>query len=419
MSTPPYKFINMKNALAIVIVLCTSLCLNAQSHPTCDGLRYVTKAFENVISTKGVKYGENTTIDGNFQELFMDIYEPGGDTAEKRPVVILAFGGSFIGGMREDMEELCILYAQRGFVAATIDYRLYDGPLFPIPSAETFQDVVAKSVSDMKAAIRFMREDAATNNLFRVEPEFIFVGGISAGSIAACHTAVLDTSDVFTPELQEILDSNGGIEGNSSDNFEYSTEVQAYINFSGALNDASWIDENDPPFFSVHDDGDGTVPYGAGFATIFGIEIIDVEGSQVMSQQADAVGVPNLLKTIENSDGHVSYMFAESDREIYIRKSAIYLHNIMCEDQVASDKNLLAQEFNIYPNPSNGSFQIAFKEEIENGTLSITDLSGQVIRTQNLKNVQALQLNLEVPQGAYFLSIQTDEGVSTQRLIVH
>ena len=409
----------MKNALTLVIVLCTSLSLIAQSHPTCDGLRYVTKVFESVDSTEAVMYVENITINGASQELFMDIYEPAGDIAEKRPVIILAFGGSYIGGEREDMRDLCVLYAQRGFVAVTIDYRLYDGPLFPIPSGETFQDVVAKSVSDMKAAIRFLREDAATNNQFRIESDFVFVGGISAGSITASHTAVLDDTDIFTTTLQDILDSNGGIEGNSSDNFEYSTEVQAYVNFSGGLNDASWIDENDPPFFSVHDDNDGVVPYGNGFATIFGIEIIEMQGSKVMSDQANAVGVPNILKTIEDSDGHVSYLFSEADIETYTNKSAIFLHNLMCENQVASNNNLTSQDFNIYPNPSNGSFQIAFANEINNGTLQMTDMTGQVLITQQLQNVQLWQINMNLPQGAYSLSIQTNDGIATQRLIIH
>ncbi len=409
----------MKNVLSLLIVLCTSISLLAQSHPTCDGMRYVDKVFEDVDSTKAVKFGENTTIAGNFQELFMDVYEPSGDTAEKRPVIILAFGGSYIGGEREQMRELCILYAQRGFVAATIDYRIYDGPLFPIPSAETFQDVVTKSVSDMKAAIRFLRQDAETNNTFRIEPSFVFAGGVSAGAITAAHTAVLDDTDEFNPTLQDIIDGNGGIEGNSSDNFEYSTELQAFINFSGALNDASWLDENDPPFYSVHDDGDGIVPFGEGFATIFTIEIIAVEGSQVMHQRADDLGVTNLLNTIEESDGHVSYFIFESDREKYVRRSSIFLQNLMCENQVASNQNISAQDFNIYPNPNNGLFQIAFTEEMKSGTVSINDLSGKTLFSQKIENTQLWQMNINIPKGAYFVSVQTEEGIATKRLIVN
>ena len=41
-----------------------------------------------------IKYGENLN-EGDSLELFMDVYTPQGDTASRRPVVILAHGGDF------------------------------------------------------------------------------------------------------------------------------------------------------------------------------------------------------------------------------------------------------------------------------------------------------------------------------------
>ncbi len=72
--------------------------LLAQNHPTCGGGRYISEVFTAIDSTAGVLYGNNTTFGGNNQDLFMDIYEPVGDTAPMRPAVVLAFGGSFITG---------------------------------------------------------------------------------------------------------------------------------------------------------------------------------------------------------------------------------------------------------------------------------------------------------------------------------
>ena len=95
------------------------------------------------------------------------------------------------------------------------------------------------------------------------------------------------------------MEANGGIEGNSSDNFEYSSEVQGLVNFSGGLNDSGWIDENDPPFVSVHDDMDGVVPYGSDFAKIFGIPIIYMEGSGKCHEVGDSLGIVNQLKTVQ------------------------------------------------------------------------------------------------------------------------
>ena len=139
-------------------IICSAI---AQNHPTCDGSRYVSQVFTTVDTTMDVWYGNNTTYAGNNLDLYMDIYQPTGDVAAMRPAIILAFGGSFISGEKEDMHSLCLYYASRGFVAVTIDYRLYDGPFFPFPDSAAMTDVVIKAVGDMKASIRFLREDAA------------------------------------------------------------------------------------------------------------------------------------------------------------------------------------------------------------------------------------------------------------------
>lgn len=383
--------------------------LSAQNHTTCDGMRYRTDVFETVTSTKGLKYGEGTTFNGTFQELYLDIYEPAQDNAEMRPAIILAFGGSYISGQREDIDWLCEAYARKGFVAVTIDYRLYDGPLIPLPSAAVMQDVVAKSVGDMKAAIRYLREDAATNNFYRIDPDYIFVGGISAGSITAAHTAVLDTSDTFTPELWSIIESNGGLEGYSSDNLEYSTEVRGFVNFSGGLNDASWIDAEDPPFVSIHDEFDGIVPYGEGFASIFFFDIIYLEGSLIMSEVADSVGVENQLYTIEGSLGHVSYFGSENARTNNVNRSTDFLYELICPDMISSlsavDESALSLE--VYPNPTINLLFLNYENNLSL-RIQLYDVLGQ--KVGEWKDVNQLDLS-RFEDGVYFLKVR-DEGSS-------
>ncbi len=386
----------------------TSFQLAAQNHPTCDGNRYRADVFENFTATTELKYGEGTTFGGNFQELFLDVYEPEGDTETLRPLIILAFGGSFITGERADMAFLCEAYAKRGYVAVTIDYRLYDGPLFPVPSGEDMTDVVVKSISDMKAAIRYMREDAATTNLYRIDPDNVFVGGISAGSITAGHTAVIDSTDTFTDELLAILEANGGWEGNTSDNFEYSSDVQGYINFSGGLNDASWIDPTDPPFMSIHDDNDGTVPYGEGFASIFGFDIIYMEGSQIMHEEAEAEGVMNILYTIENSDEHVSYMTNAEGREESINRSSDFLYDLLCADFVSSveDEYTELEGFSISPNPTTGLINIK-NESSRILTSTIFNTFGQKLGTW--ENASQIDLS-HLANGIYFLETSDENS---------
>jgi len=58
--------------------------------------------------------------------LLMDIYFPDTliDTMSARPFILLIHGGAFIAGNRHEMDYQCIEFARRGFVTATIEYRL-------------------------------------------------------------------------------------------------------------------------------------------------------------------------------------------------------------------------------------------------------------------------------------------------------
>ena len=62
--------------------------LEGQSCPECRFSSYV---FDSV-SVSTVKFGEGPDPDGTVRDLEMDVYEPFGDTASLRPVVIFAFG---------------------------------------------------------------------------------------------------------------------------------------------------------------------------------------------------------------------------------------------------------------------------------------------------------------------------------------
>ncbi|PIZ56114.1 MAG: carboxylesterase, partial [Candidatus Tagabacteria bacterium CG_4_10_14_0_2_um_filter_40_13] len=44
----------------------------------------------------------------------------------------------------------------------------------------------------MKAAVRYFRKDAATANLYKVDPNVAFIGGISAGSFIGIYYSYLD-----------------------------------------------------------------------------------------------------------------------------------------------------------------------------------------------------------------------------------
>ena len=121
----------------------------------------------------------------------------------KLPAVICIHGGGFRAGKRERWDGLCKQLAERGYVAATVTYRL--APKHQFPAA----------VHDVKAAVRWLRANA---DKFHVDPERIGVVGDSAGGHLAQYLGV--TGDV--PQLE----GDGG-------NPHQSSRVTCVVNYYG------------------------------------------------------------------------------------------------------------------------------------------------------------------------------------------
>lgn len=392
----------MKKLLPLALLLSIA---SFGQNPLCDNSRFLDENFE-LDSTMSVVYGNSTSFGGVNADLLMDIYEPAGDPAELRPVIILAHGGSFILGSRNDMRWQCREFARRGYVAATISYRLYDGPLFPLPGAAEMTEEVILAVSDAKAAIRYFREDADTDNTYRIDPNMVIVGGISAGAIIMDHVAYLDPSDNPEDLILDPINESGGWTGNSSDNTSYSSDVHALLSYSGALRVADYIQAGGVPIFSAHDDQDEVVPYGAGSASILSIPIIELEGSGLMHDKADEVGIFNQLITIENSTGHVSYFGNTTQTNQVMDASYQFLFDIICDQSVGLHDIAKTIELKPYPNPSNGVVNLEIPADFQNGTIRIFNNLGAIVFEENLRNQHFYSADLsQYASGMYSLEI--------------
>ncbi len=98
------------------------------------------------------------------------------------PAVLCIHGGGFRAGKREGYDGLCKKLAARGYVAATVTYRL--APKYPFPAA----------VHDVKAAVRWLRANAAK---YHIDPARIGVTGGSAGGHLAQFLAVTEGVQQF------------------------------------------------------------------------------------------------------------------------------------------------------------------------------------------------------------------------------
>jgi alpha/beta superfamily hydrolase len=408
----------MKQTFTFLAFLAFSLGLQAQN-PFCDGTRYVDNVFSGVTVTSNVKYGENTTVAGVFTELKMDIYEPTGDQATARPVVFVGFGGSFIGGARTDASvvNFCNRFAKKGYVAVAFDYRLYDAPIFPFPDSLDMAGVVARAVGDIRAAVRYMREDAATTNTFRVDSNYIFVSGISAGSILALHAAYMDDLSEVPTFLSDSVQANGGLEGNSSSNYQYSSKVQGVLNMSGALYRTNMMDANDPPHVGIHETGDGTVPYAMGSAMVSILPIITVQGTSLVHARAQSLGIYSRFMSVQ-ANAHVGYLSGSSSTMWYDSiavSGARMFEGVACGSIVASFDEFLDQNrmnFETYPNPAATDMMVRIDGlDGRSYDVVISDNLGRTVKVMGNQSAEQFMLNRQdFGAGMYFLSIRFREG---------
>jgi acetyl esterase/lipase len=142
---------------AILIVLATLAVGHAVPTPATAapaGQRFVDPVFETSTSTRDIVYGTTTHLDAPF-DLKLDIHEPVGDTAEARPLMVWFHGGAFQRGDRAGPLELRVAddFARRGYVVASVGYRLASGNL---------GTDIANAYADSRAAVAWLREHAGT-----------------------------------------------------------------------------------------------------------------------------------------------------------------------------------------------------------------------------------------------------------------
>jgi acetyl esterase/lipase len=131
----------------------------------------------------------------------MDILRP--KTPGPHPTILAVHGGGFRAGNRRSYIPLCIKAAQRGFACATASYRLAPGHQFPAP------------VEDVKAAVRFLRANAA-----KYEIDAANIGAI--GGSAGGHLVL----------MLGLTANNKSFEG-TGPNRDFSSAVKCVVNYYG------------------------------------------------------------------------------------------------------------------------------------------------------------------------------------------
>ena len=423
---------NKKLLISLVVFL---LCCGANAQvSSCGGGRYYDDVFQNVTVYSGLVYGQALNVNGQNQTLKLDFYKPTGDTITKRPLILLAFGGSFVFGLRTspDIVQLCNAFAKKGYVCASIDYRLGLSPGGLNITADNVKKAIWRVTHDMRAAVRWMHMNADVDSL-GVDTTHIIVGGVSAGGFGALHCAYLDKES----EIPTVMDTatEGGVEGNSG-NPGYSSRPWAVINLCGALLDTSWMQADDPPVVTLQGDKDGSVPYCTDVEEVFGNPIngLIVAGGNPVERRAWNLGMNTGFYTWWGAD-HTPFVLgshtaAYMDTTIwYVRD---YLSNLLCTtgftysrdarteaacNPVLGIGEMTGSGISVYPNPSNGFITVQLPE-VSGWSVQLLDVTGRILHQSNATGGKLSVNTSDMSTGSYVLHISNGKTQHNQLVYI-
>lgn len=261
-------------------------------------------------------FDHQPTVEERTTTLYLDLYRPRvrselNQVPHRRPAIVLVHPGGFARGIKNSsiMTAEATYFAQQGFIAVTIDYRLEAASFLPEDGA------VRDAIADTKAAVRWLRQN---EHLYGVDTGRIAVWGASAGGIVAGMSKL---SKVHVIRGECAVRSNwrklGGVgtigfvdnEIGLASNAGHSSEVVAAVAVSGCLWPAVLGDRDHSllsqakvvPYMDVHGDADVQVgTWQSTFTYVF----------------LQSLGVPseNNRLVIVPGGGHVPWGEVERDR---------------------------------------------------------------------------------------------------------
>ena len=327
----------MKKKLLLTAAFCASLI----GHESIAQTRYLdADFFSSVTVTSNVVYGNNLGVLTGApvaEDLLMDVYEPSGDAATDRPLILYLTTGSFLPryinqsatGSKTDSAtvEICTRLAKQGYVVAAVDYRKGWNPNEAITDdrTESILRAVYRGLQDAKTCVRYFRKDVATNNnSFGIDDTRIAIGGQgSGGYISLAYGALDKLSEIQLQKFYNFSSSEymvdttlmgnwSGLGGNPALNTNnhagYSDDILMTFNIGGAIGDSSWIEAGEVPIITMQGQADYFAPFQYGIVTVPGttVFVIDVSGSSDISRMQEKFGNNDVFKTPAISDAYTT-----------------------------------------------------------------------------------------------------------------
>lgn len=390
-------------------------------------IRYKDEMF-SISKHTDVMYGRNYDNKNQLTDLLMDVYEPQSDTVALRPIIFFVHGGSFVGGDRQDqsIDKIAEFFAKKGYVTANIEYRVQQttliSPFVDFADMYNWYRAITRASHDLKAAIRYVKKDVATNyNQYKVDTNSIFIYGSSAGAITALHTVFLDDTLEMNPQFRVAFREMGGLDGNSG-NPGYSMKgIKAIVSCSGAIADLNYMNNNrDIEYLGFHNNPDLTVPFDVGCFVTVACWLGNFYGANKIFPKIRNNGTYAEFYPVNRLGHPVDQVSDTVARPMILQKTTDFLYRIMNQQIVTSIRNNVAQSFELFPNPSKGNFTIQLPRTLQYKAVRvvITDVVGKNIFSVLAENKENIDLNVDLANGIYVVSIIADEQQYLSKLTI-
>lgn len=349
-----------------------------------------------IDSVTNLTYASFSDSQGNQQDLLIDFYFPNSieDSLQKRPFILLIHGGGFAIGNKMLMRDKCFEFARKGFVAATMNYRLGN-----------FQagDVRYRAQQDAHSAMRFVVDQAEA---WRIDTTWLFIGGRSSGSMAALGLAYLDQKDWNTIDSSSVSDLGPLDAFGNNLNPEFS--IKGVFNNWGNVDSTGVSASDNIPMIAFHGEND----------PIINIDTSQLGwGSRALHNFFFEQGICSDL-TIDPTGGHGVYDNPEGAK-FRVRKASCFFKSIFCDncvsisttDSIAAqcsittsiDNPINERSITVYPNPFGSTLHMEGLKGEEK--IILYNAMGQIVAQWNSE--QNLDLE-ELPSGLYLLEIKAE-----------
>jgi acetyl esterase/lipase len=170
-----------------------------------------------------------------------------------RPAIVYFHGGSWSEGKPDWFFESGKSYANNGYVAAAVEYRI----------KARHNTLPFEAVKDAKSSLRWLRENADNYN---IDPEKIIVTGNSAGGHLALCTALVEnwneeSDNMVYSSVPDVVMVNSGAYDLTIENSKWITLYLDEKNLVKEISPNFLIKENMPPMLLIHGENDSNTPY--------------------------------------------------------------------------------------------------------------------------------------------------------------